>query len=368
MNRNVIKKGIVLFILAVGLLLLIIQSQSAIESARGALLLCYQTIIPSLFPFFVLSKIFIDGGFASICAKIFSPVTKSLFGISGAASLPFLLGILSGYPTGAKSVMSLYESEQITKGEVKRLLPICNNAGPLFIVGAVGCVMLRQPSLGIYLYVVHVVSAFISAFIQRFFFRTKLGCSGAIKTREQGILQLFSAAVTDSVFTILTVCGFVVFFAVFITCISPILDSILPANVSLICKGLLEVTNGAYLLVSYITSPRILLTMLSAIIGFGGICVMMQVVTITKGIGLKQYVLGKLLQGVVSATVLYISYPYCQMHFLPVVSVSTGSFSGSYMTTLPSSASAIPVFLLFVFVALRIKSKAKKQSKKVNQV
>jgi len=364
MNRNLIKKCMVLLTLTTGLLLLIIQSQTAIEAARGALYLCYQTVIPSLFPFFVLSKIFIDGGFATFCAKIFSPVTKRIFGIGGAASLPFLLGILSGYPTGAKCVMSLYEAGGITKDEVKRLLPICNNAGPLFIVGAVGCVMLGQLSLGIYLYVVHVVSAFISAIIQRFFFRSKINHGSATNTREQGILQMFSSAVTDSVFTILTVCGFIVFFAVVITCISPILEAVLPAYVSLICKGLLEVTNGAYLLVSHITSARILLTMLSAIIGFGGICVMMQVISITKGIGLVQYILGKLLQGTISAAVSYILYPFCEMFFLPVISVSTGSYAGTFITTIPSFSSVVPVFLLFVFIALRIKGKVKNSQKK----
>ena len=364
MYRNIFKKYIILLILMLGLILLIIRSQSAIEAARGALILCYQTVIPTLFPFFVLSKIFIDGGFASICAKIFYPITRALLGINGVASLPFLLGILSGYPTGAKCVMSLYESGQITKEEVKRLLPICNNAGPLFIIGAVGCVMLGQLRLGVYLYVVHILSAFISAIIQRFFYRQSNNSTCAFKIAEQGILPVFSAAVTDSVFTMLTVCGFVVFFAVFITCVSPFFDSFLPAGVSLFCKGLLEVTNGAYLLTSFIASPRILLTALSAIIGFGGVCVVMQVVAITKGIGLMQYVLGKILQGIISAIILFVSYPYCGVHFLPMVSISVGSFSNSFVDRVPSYTSIVPVFLLFIFVAFKMKYKAKNSQKK----
>ena len=84
---------------AFGLLLLILDAKTALQGAQEAVVLCTSVVIPSLFPFFVLS-----GMLASAASgggnKSLRPLERLLGVPIGAGGL-FLTGLLGGYPTGA---------------------------------------------------------------------------------------------------------------------------------------------------------------------------------------------------------------------------------------------------------------------------
>ena len=52
-------------------------------------------------------------------------------------SFPFIMGIISGYPVGAKIVCNMRSEGKLSKVEAERLLSFTNNSGPLFIIGTV---------------------------------------------------------------------------------------------------------------------------------------------------------------------------------------------------------------------------------------
>ena len=85
---------------------------------------------------------------------------------------------------------------------------------------------------------------------------------------------------------ILNVCGYIVLFATITDCITPFLN-FLPPHASLSVKSLLEVTNGSLEIAQSGLSLQLTLTWLSGFIGFGGICVMMQVAGILSGTNLS---------------------------------------------------------------------------------
>ena len=123
-NRNCLQG----LLAAAGMLVLILDSGLALEGARDGLTLCIQTVIPSLFPFFVLSSVLLSALSEqdSILIKL---LAKKLMIPQRAASL-VIPGFLGGYPVGAKCVADLYESRQISKKDAQRLLAFCSNAGP----------------------------------------------------------------------------------------------------------------------------------------------------------------------------------------------------------------------------------------------
>ena len=163
-------KHIVIYILsAAGLALVVCGAGTSMEAAKSALVLCAQTVIPSLFPFFVISSFMVNTGFVSCAGKIAAPISRRLFKVSGSGAVVFVMGILCGYPTGAKMVSELYENKEISRNEAMRLLPFCNNSGPLFVIGAVGAGMLGSTRLGVTLYAVHVVSAVLTGIFFSFF-------------------------------------------------------------------------------------------------------------------------------------------------------------------------------------------------------
>ncbi len=339
------------------LILLVTQSNVSITAVQGALLLCYRTVIPTLFPFFILSSMLVYSGFGDSMAKLFSPVMRPIFQVSGTGSLPFVLGLVCGYPAGAKCVTTLYQSGALTKDEAERLLPFCNNSGPLFVIGAVGSVMMGNVSVGIYLYVVHVISAACVGVLQRAS-RQANKKTEQIYHREkkyQGYLQAFSNAVSDSVLTILTVCGFIIFFAAIIGSVSPFCDRLFLPPISLFIKSVAEITNGIYLTSCAGYTQRITLSFISFLLGFGGLCVCMQVsaVVAETDISLKRYVVGKIVHGVISAMIVYVSFPFLTEAVRPVFASPEGA--DVLLLRCPPFLSMVPVVLLFVYFALKLK-------------
>ncbi len=289
-------------------LLFVLQSPLIIPALQESLLLLFRIVIPSLFPFFVVSSLLASGGFIRFLARLLTPVMAPLFRVNGAGALPFAMGVLSGYPTGAKVTVELYENHAITREEAMRLLPFTNNSGPLFIIGAVGTGMLHNQNLGIYLYVVHIISALLVGICFRFYASGSVTVASghSVSAKPIGLAEAMSAAIH----TILMVCGFILFFSALSACLSPLFDK-LPAGMGLFCNAIPEVTAGAQRIVEAGFSLRLTLTFLSALTGFGGICVMMQVSGILSpaNIPLKTYAFGKMLQGLFAGTITYCTFP-----------------------------------------------------------
>ena len=65
-------------LLLVGLLLFLFPEES-VAAAREGISLCVDVLIPSLFPFFVLSSLLISTGLAGLCARPLESFMRPLF-------------------------------------------------------------------------------------------------------------------------------------------------------------------------------------------------------------------------------------------------------------------------------------------------
>lgn len=145
-------------------LALMLYPQPSMEAAKSGLALCYNVIIPSLFPFFVLSSLVVELGLAGYLGRLLEGLMRPLFHVSGACASAFALGFIGGYPVGAKTAISLYENGMCTKTEAERLLAFCNNSGPAFILGVVGAGVFASSRVGVLLYLAHAAAPSASAF------------------------------------------------------------------------------------------------------------------------------------------------------------------------------------------------------------
>jgi len=332
-------------------------SKTSVSCAKDALRLCAENIIPSLFPFFVLSQFLINTGFASTAGKYLSPVMRPLFKVSGAGGIAFFIGIISGYPSGAKAICDLLRSGALQKEESERLLPYCNNSGPLFIIGAVGLGMLKNMQAGIFLYIIHIVSAIITGISLRFF------SAGKIKTKNilyntvslpENYGAAFSYSIKDSVSSILSVCGFIVFFSSATAPFIALLGENMTGN---ILMGITEVTGGI-LKISQNYDINTALPVISALLGFGGICVTLQVMGIvkTENLSMKPYIQGKLLQGA-------ISFVLCKTALNKMLVASTFSIESTInfeTGNLGAAITSIFIICAFYFSVLALRKNFKK--------
>ena len=112
------KNRIAVFASLCGLFCLMFASPQVIGCARDALKLCAELILPSLFPFFVLSILLSKLGLPAALGRLLSPAASRLFGVSGAGASALFIGLCGGYPMGAA-----YIAEMAASGAVSRVGP-----------------------------------------------------------------------------------------------------------------------------------------------------------------------------------------------------------------------------------------------------
>lgn len=237
------------------------------------------------------------------------------------------MGIISGYPVGAKIAADFRKNNVCSKEECERLLSFTNNSGPLFIIGSIGITMFNNTMIGILLFITHLLSSITVGIIFRFWKCNKSQNFETIKSQNvflqkdvnlSNLGQIISESISSSISTILIIGGFIITFSSIISIFnasglikfvvsifSPITNvlNIDSTFIQGIFTGLLEITNGintiANIPIKHL-SYNIIIT--AFLLGFGGISVLLQVVSIISKTDLscKPYVIGKILQGVLA--------------------------------------------------------------------
>lgn len=292
---------------------LLCYSKAVSAAMTQALALCVQVLLPSLFPFFVLSSMFISTGVIQRLSPRLEKPFQWLFGLPGSFGAALLLGAAGGYPVGAKTIATLYQQGQCSRRDAEKALRFCNNAGPAFLISAVGASLLQDPHAGLNLYAVHVLSALIIGFIYRKNTdHVKYNGITADHMRSTATISLFLRAVTDAFSSFLNVSAFVLIFSVISTMLQqlPLIDSLhcLPGGGILwygLLAGFLELTSGVACLTQGGLPPSILLPALSFVCGWGGCSVQFQTISLLHDAGLscRQYLKSKLLQGILAALI-----------------------------------------------------------------
>ena len=298
---NKLKKSSVMVILIYIIANIVIIPENAINAAKNAILLCLNTVIPSLFPFFVLSSLLVSLGFATYLTKYVTGFIKPVFNVNGAGALPVILGLISGYPIGASTTVQLYQNGLISKTESERLIAFTNNSGPVFILGALGYAMLHSPTMGLIIYISHILSALLTGIIFRFYKYNSyeknylLPHSNSEKFSSNAISSAIGTSMNSAVESILKVCGFVLLFAVVCSCIPQ--TKYYPYIYSF-----LEITGGINIISNLNIDESLKLSLISFFLSFSGMSVILQVcsIIIPAGLSIKPYITGKLIQGVLS--------------------------------------------------------------------
>jgi sporulation integral membrane protein YlbJ len=263
---------------------------------RSGLSLCYSVIIGSVFPFMILSD-FLYSNISPDSFGFLGGAFEKIFKINRLGIFPFLIGIICGFPLGAKSAYELYLDGSITKDECERLIAFSNNTGPAFIVSGIGASLRGSVWDGIILYISMIVSAIATGFILGIKKDFTKGCSNSA-IHGYDLVKSVKNAATNT----LGVCGFVVFFSVVTGFFSLILKEEMALS---LVFSLFEVSNAAKKLAFSSFNGNLSLVLTSFAISFSGLSVHMQTKAILAdgGISMRRHFVGKLFQGIFSALV-----------------------------------------------------------------
>ena len=278
---------------AAGMLALILDSRTALAGAAEGIDLCIRTVIPALFPFFLLSVILTGSAFG-LELPLLRPIGKLCSIPRGAESI-LLTGLLGGYPVGAQCVSQAYAAGQLRKEDAERMLGFCSNAGPAFLFGMTGQ-LFQNKAVPFLLWGIHIASALITGTILP---GRSTGNALPAPARKPQAGQ----ALTKSIKITASVCGWVVIFRIVIAFARRWFLWLFPVTVQVIFTGILELTNG-YLELIAVENESLRFILASCFLSFGGLCVGLQTVSVTAdaGLSLRHYFPGKLTQTAVSAS------------------------------------------------------------------
>ena len=346
-RRNILPFTLVLFTIC-----LVVFSSSNLTATKNGLTLWATCVVPSLFPFFVITNLLSHAKVVSVIGKLLDKFMRPLFNVPGIGGFAFVMGLISGYPVGAKIVADFREKGLVTQGEGERLLAFTNNSGPLFILSSVGIALFGDTKTGLLLLATHILACItVGIILARFSKRKKFKNSyDTIKNKFErknnsqscnsenitfkNLGEVLTTSINNSISTILMIGGFVVIFSVIIsilnqtnildklsTLLYPILNFL---NIDLefakpLLSGILELTNGVNLVANIPTkliSQNIILS--AFLLGFGGFSVLLQVYSIVSktDLSMKKYLVGKFLQGIISGI-----YTFLALKFLPFLNL-----------------------------------------------
>lgn len=264
--------------------------------AAEALALCGRSVVPALFPFLVLSSLLVSLGFGELVSPYLAGLMTPLFRLPGCASSALLLGLAGGYPIGAQTAARLYQEGSLTRGEAERLLAFCNNSNPVFLINVLGGGVFGNPRTGVFLWLVHVLSALLTGC----FFRGRRESIGHREVprlspcQESTLSAAFVEGIRSACGNMVSVCGFVIFFYVLASPLANLGGILGPGLV-----GFMEL----FSLTPLLAGDRLSFILASACAGWGGVSILCQTAAVLEGsgLGLWNCVVGKVLQGLLAA-------------------------------------------------------------------
>ena len=255
-------------------ILLLRQAETAAQAVRDGVQLCLTSVIPALFPFFAVSSLLVALGAAEAAGRALARPFGRLFRCGGAGCAALLLGLVGGYPVGARTAAELVRRGELSPAEGARLLTFCNNAGPAFAIGVAGVSVFGSARTGAWLYLLHCAAALLTGLL---FCRRPLPVTAMPKRPvppRAGLTGQFLRAVEGAVSAMARVCGFVVFFLVLLRVLGRVTGLSHP-----VLSGAVELTQGILAL----PHTRRGFVWAAGLLGWGGLSVHGQSAAVLSG-------------------------------------------------------------------------------------
>ena len=334
------------------------EPKSALFGGRNGVVLCLDTVVPSLFALMFAVTLLGESGALAALSRLLSPFAR-LIGLPPDGSAALVAAALGGYPAGAKAAVGMYERGGISRQQACRLAELCVCAGPAFIFGMSGTLISTGAAAA--LAAAEPCAMVICAAVSRFFSKNSVDNNfdnhnyvnhNKFESPRRSFSECIVNAAAQTSSAMLTVCVFVVLFSALRELLAAsgaaqrichILTSVgVPdelANAAL--PVLLEVTSGS------ISASEAGLPTLAFALGFGGISVHMQIFGLCRRLRLSalRFELFRLAQGLTAALVTSLI-----MRMLP--SVCCAAIPGENKMTASTPMGAVTLIVMCIMFML----------------
>ena len=291
------------FLVFLFLCLIFLQPERGINGTKEGLLLWYQAVLPAQLPFVMGVQLLLR----MISLDKMSPIL-----------LNFVAGLIAGYPTGSMTTAKLYKEGRIAESDLTLMAAFSNMAGPLFVIGTVGTILLENIWLGYILLMVHWTSAvvliIVSVWREKKRKRGKIVSKSKRKESKKQILEkricenqtiggLLADAAGETAQLMLKIACFIVMF------------SVLKQWAGGVIGALLEMSGGIQWLVGQEIDIKWKLVGCSFLINFSGCCVILQSLGTVGDVPVSAFgfMCLKIIQGILAAVIMLV---ICQILIL----------------------------------------------------
>lgn len=308
------KKNIIPFLTFSFLLLLLLYPSMALKGAKTGLMLWFQTVLPTLLPFMIASTLIMELNFTDCLTSIIYPTIGKFLHLSKAGCYPFLIGMLSGLPVGAKACADLVKQHRITQEEGQYLLCFCNNASPMFILSFIAAQCLQLPHLAFFVLIIIYGSAILTGLCYRILHRSAF-TGNAVSCHQLEIASIPVSSTKHSTFavldqTILTafeiltkVGGYIILFSILAEIMMHV--TFLPSLTRYFTIGFLEITTGSAAISFSSFSMAKKIVLIHALTAFGGLSSHAQTYSVImhSGLSIKTYFVFKCISGCIAGSI-----------------------------------------------------------------
>ncbi|WP_413377411.1 nucleoside recognition domain-containing protein [Paenibacillus taichungensis] len=294
--------GALLLVIAV-----VVSPKDAFDASIQGLDIWWKIIFPAMLPFLMLSQMLTAFGFTHALGVLLGPLMQRWFRLPGKAGLAVVVGMCGGFPAGADTASRLVQDQQITAKQAGIVASASHFANPLMIILVIGAAFLHQPAAGYFLLIVHWVSGWIATMIgvrllpkeskgekhstanPSSYKRRSLWSQMMFAAREaqerdgRGFGKLLGDTVSQAVQTLMMTGGYMIVFAVFVRLLTLYIT---PGTSVAFWPSLLELHLGTYHLSQSPLTSVMLMSLLAAVLGWGGLCSHLQVSAVLKAAGL----------------------------------------------------------------------------------
>lgn len=270
--------------------LLMMKPEICKQGVSSAIILCGQVLIPSLFPFSVCVLFIMKSGVLEKISFI-SAFTEKIFGLSAQLFSIMVLSALGGYPIGAKLIDQAVQKGVISPSQGGQMLNYCVNAGPAFIIAAVGSGILGLKPAGYILLAAHISASVVICIFSRIRYGKiySRDCSSDSKIScADNFVE--SACEASSITT--NICGFVILFSAVTAYIEYFSDRFD------FMRRLLFITE----VTTAVTRTRNIY-LISFLLGFSCVCIWCQILSVGRhiDINIPKFIAFRILHGIISA-------------------------------------------------------------------
>lgn len=302
------KKSLFLYLFLLFALLLLIFPVLSVQGAKDGLLIWYKTILPTLLPFMIVSKILMETKLLEKPCSLLRPINNLLFSFSEKASIALLLGLFFGFPMGAVATTKLIGNNGIKKEEGNLLLSIANNFSPMFVLGFIHPLLPNVPLWNLLLAIYG--SPLIFGIIyskKKNYTGSSTGCSNTGSIPYSFSFATIDNAIMESFSSITKIGGYLILFGVIAKMVTA-LNTVTTLKAFLLIMT--EVTTGITYISTHINTPLLRELFIIPGLCFGGLCGLGQTLSMTKdsGLSIRQYLQNRLIISLISALLTALSY------------------------------------------------------------